>query len=136
MLGDFIELDQLKLLAGQDRLNMTRLALNLSGYVNGVARSPCRDGAAHVPGYRDPRHHQRRPCRRPGRIRPSRRLFQGVAPDWRHDPEVLARADQLPDDAVWAAHAEAKRDLLARDRSGWPVSRCDPTCRSSPSPGA
>jgi starch phosphorylase len=25
----------------------------------------------------------------------------------------LAVADQLPDDAVWAAHAEAKRDLLA-----------------------
>src|SRR3546814_9651856 len=37
------------------------------------------------------------------------RLFQGVAPDWGHDPEKLAGADQLPDDAVWAAHSEAKR---------------------------
>jgi glycogen phosphorylase len=41
------------------------------------------------------------------------RLFQGVAPDWGHDPDELAVADQLPDDAVWAAHAEAQRDLLA-----------------------
>ena len=38
VLGDFIELDQLKLLAGSDKLNMTHLALKLSGYINGVAR--------------------------------------------------------------------------------------------------
>jgi hypothetical protein len=37
VLGDIIELDRLKQLAGDDRLNMTNLALNLSGYVNGVA---------------------------------------------------------------------------------------------------
>ena len=45
LLSDFIETDQLKLLAGQDRLNMTRLALNLSNYVNGVAiATPRRPG--------------------------------------------------------------------------------------------
>jgi glucan phosphorylase len=38
VLGDFIDVGQLRLLGGPDHLNMTRLALNLSGYVNGVAR--------------------------------------------------------------------------------------------------
>ncbi|HEY8441428.1 MAG TPA: alpha-glucan family phosphorylase, partial [Xanthobacteraceae bacterium] len=37
ILGDIIRLEQLKQLAGADRLNMTHLALSLSGYVNGVA---------------------------------------------------------------------------------------------------
>jgi starch phosphorylase len=41
------------------------------------------------------------------------RLFQAQAPDWGHDPDKLDAADQLPDEAVWAAHAEAKGDLLA-----------------------
>ncbi|MCL5800962.1 MAG: alpha-glucan family phosphorylase, partial [Gammaproteobacteria bacterium] len=38
VLGEFIDLPTLKSLAGNDRLNMTRLALNLSQYVNGVAK--------------------------------------------------------------------------------------------------
>jgi len=37
-LGDFMPLETVHMLAGQDRLNMTLLGLNLSGYVNGVAK--------------------------------------------------------------------------------------------------
>ena len=37
-LGEIIPFDVLRMLGGQDRLNMTLLALNLSRYVNGVAR--------------------------------------------------------------------------------------------------
>jgi glycogen phosphorylase len=44
------------------------------------------------------------------------RLYQAQWPAWQHEPEVLVRADQLPDDAIWAAHAQAKHALLARIR--------------------
>ena len=54
---------------------MTRLALNLSGYVNGVASRHAETTARMFPGYNDPRHHQRRACCRPGRMRSFRRLF-------------------------------------------------------------
>src|SRR5262249_56536199 len=41
-------------------------------------------------------------------------------PLWWHDPEMLVRADQLSDEAVWRAHAAAKADLcrLVRERLG------------------
>jgi starch phosphorylase len=52
VLGDFIDVGQLRLLGGPDRLNMTRLALNLSGYVNGVARRHAETTRRLFPGYR------------------------------------------------------------------------------------
>ena len=52
LLPDFVELDALKSLAGEDRLNMTRLALNLAGYVNGVARRHAETTEHMFPGYR------------------------------------------------------------------------------------
>ncbi len=38
VLGEFIPFEILRSLGGQDRLNMTLLALNLSNYINGVAK--------------------------------------------------------------------------------------------------
>jgi starch phosphorylase len=38
-LGDFLPFDVLKMLAGEDRLNMTLLALNLSKYINGSKKT-------------------------------------------------------------------------------------------------
>jgi starch phosphorylase len=112
LLGDFLEIDQLKLLAGPDRLNMTRLALNLSGYVNGVAVRHAETARRMFPGYSI--RAVTNGVHVPTWAHPAfARLFQGVAPDWGHDPETLAGADRLPDDAVWAAHQEAKADLLA-----------------------
>ena len=91
---------------------MTRLALNLSNYVNGVAIRHAATARQMFPGYSI--RAVTNGVHVPTWTHPAfGRLFQGVAPDWGHDPEELAVADQLPDDAVWAAHAEAKRDLLA-----------------------
>ena len=42
------------------------------------------------------------------------KLYQAKAPHWAHEPEVLARADQLSDDSIWNAHQEAKRDLIGK----------------------
>jgi starch phosphorylase len=113
VLGDLIELDQLKLLAGEDRLNMTRLTLNLAGYVNGVAERHAETAQRMYPGYRvraitNGVHAPTWTCQS------FARLYQANFPHWQHEPEVLVRADQLPDDAVWEAHAAAKRELLAR----------------------
>ena len=112
ILGDFIEIDQLRLLGGQDRLNMTRLALNLSGYVNGVARRHAETARQLFPGYRvraitNGVHvgHWAHPA--------FARLFEQTVPQWCHEPEALARADQLADDAVWNAHLQAKQELIA-----------------------
>ncbi|SHI40717.1 starch phosphorylase [Roseomonas rosea] len=111
LLGDFFEIEQLRLVAGPDELNMTRLALNLSGWVNGVAARHAQTARGMFPGYR---------------IRavtngvhvptwtspPFARLFQSVTPEWAHDPDVLSRMDRLPDDAIWQAHEEAKAALI------------------------
>jgi starch phosphorylase len=113
VLDDVIELDQLKILAGQDCLNMTRLALNLAGYVNGVAERHAQTAHRMFPGFRvraitNGVHAPTWTC-------PSfARLYQANFPHWQHEPEVLVRADQLADDPVWDAHATAKRELLGR----------------------
>jgi glycogen phosphorylase len=52
MLGDFADLPTLKRLAGEDTLNMTRLALNLSEYVNGVAERHAEVSRRLFPGQR------------------------------------------------------------------------------------
>jgi starch phosphorylase len=109
---DLIPIDQLKLVAGADRLNMTRLALNLSGYVNGVALRHAETTRQMFPGYRI--RAVTNGVHVPSWAHPAfGRLFQGMAPDWGHDPEQLAIADQLPDADVSAAHNEAKSELIA-----------------------
>ncbi len=112
ILGEFIPLDQLKLLGGADRLNMTRLALNLSGYVNGVAMRHAETARQMFSGYaiRSITNGVHVPTWTHAAFA---RLFQNVAPDWGHNPAQLSGADRLSDDAVWAAHQEAKSELLA-----------------------
>ena len=111
VLGDFIELEELKRYAGADRCNMTRLALNLSGYVNGVARSHAETTRGMFPGY------QVRAITNGVHTATwahsaFARLYDAHFPQWSHEPDVLVRADQLSDDEVWKAHQEAKSDLI------------------------
>ena len=40
------------------------------------------------------------------------RLYDTHLPGWCHEPELLVRIDQVTDEAVWAAHMEAKRRLI------------------------
>jgi starch phosphorylase len=113
ILGDYInDVAELKRVGGQDLLNMTQLALNLSGYVNGVSARHAQTTNEIFHGY-----HVRaitNGVHPPTWVHPGfARLFQTVVPQWGHEPEVLASADQIPDDAIWNAHREAKRALLA-----------------------
>lgn len=112
LLKDVLDIEQLKLFAGHDNLNMTRLALNLSGYVNGVASRHAETARRMFPGYSI--RALTNGVHVPTWTHPAfAKLFQQLAPDWAHVPESLMDADQLPDDAVIASHQEAKDDLLA-----------------------
>ena len=111
LLPDFVDIDALKGLAGDDRLNMTRLALNLADYVNGVARRHAETTRQMFPGYRI---HAVTNGVHVGTWTHSAfaRLYDANFPQWQHEPEVLIRALQLQDDEVWECHATAKADLV------------------------
>ena len=119
VLGDYFSIEELKEVAGKDHLNMTQLAFNLSGYVNGVSVRHAQTASRIFPQY-----HVRAITNgvHVGTwTHPSfARLYDASLPRWAHEPEVLARADELVDDAIWTAHQEAKRDLLAliREQTG------------------
>ena len=117
VMGDLIAEDELKVLAGEQRLNMTRLALNLSEYVNGVSRRHAEVSQRSFPGVQI--HAVVNGVHAGTWTSPSYiRLYDEKLPGWRHEPELLNRLiDQLPDEALWEAHQAAKRKLIERVRT-------------------
>ena len=108
------------MLGGEDKLNMTRLALNLSHYVNGVAKRHGEVSQEMFPGYRSTP--SPTACiRSPGRATLPR-LFDRHIPGWARDPFSLRHAMKIPKEEIWAAHVEAKDKLLEeiRDRTTAP----------------
>jgi glycogen phosphorylase len=111
-LHGYVEARELKALAGSDKLNMTQLALNLSGFVNGVARKHAEVTRKLFPGYHI--HAVTNGVHVQTWAHPNfARLFQEKFPNWAHEPEMLVHADQFADTAVWEAHQGAKHDLVA-----------------------
>ncbi|MGZ9005731.1 MAG: alpha-glucan family phosphorylase [Burkholderiales bacterium] len=116
---DLLPLEALKVFGGPERLNMTRIALNLSGYVNGVAQRHAITAREMFPGF-DVRAVTNGvhvgTWAHPAFVA----LYQAHYPQWMHEPEVLVRADQLPDADLWSAHEKAKSDLcrLVREHAG------------------
>lgn len=113
ILGDFLERDELRALAGQEKLNMTRLALNLCGYVNGVAKRHAEVSQQMFPGYRvhavtNGVHPWTWTCDS------FRRLYDARLPRWCHEPELLVRVEHIPDGEIWEAHTAAKLALIQR----------------------
>jgi glycogen phosphorylase len=111
LLPGFVDPTALKKLAGSDNLNMTRLALNLSDYVNGVAERHAETTEQMFPGYRI--HAVTNGVHLATWAHPKfAALYDAQFPDWRHEPEVLIRALQLPDEALDECHGTAKGDLI------------------------
>ncbi len=112
-LPDFVILDELKRLAGPDKLNMTRLAFNLSGYINGVARRHVETTEHNFPGYRI---HTITNGVHVGTWAHESfaKLYQEKFPHWQHEPEILVRALQLDENEIWRCHQAAKADLIGR----------------------
>jgi starch phosphorylase len=100
------------MLAGHDGdLNMTALALNLSRFVNGVALRHSAVSRDMFPGYGI--HNVTNGVHSATWTSPAlRRLYDRALPGWSMDPAMLRNAGRISDDELWAAHAEAKRDLL------------------------
>ncbi|MDX1656493.1 MAG: alpha-glucan family phosphorylase [Candidatus Competibacteraceae bacterium] len=113
VLGGLFPLEELKKLAGSERLNMTRLALNLSEYVNGVAKRHAEVSRRQFPGYRV---HSITNGVHPGTwTHPAfAQLYHDYTPGWCLEPELLVRADQIPGEAIWQAHSLAKGELIQR----------------------
>lgn len=108
--GELLHNGDLRHLGGEDCLNMTRLALNLSNYVNGVARRHADTTRSMFPGY------EVRSITNgihPGRwAHPSfSRIFDERFPVWHVEPEALNHVDLIDDEEIWEAHLTAKREL-------------------------
>jgi starch phosphorylase len=111
-LNDSFPIDKIFAYGGfADNLNMTRLAMSLSGYQNGVSRKnaeaakdmfPDRNidyitNAIHLGTWTSGSY---------------KGLYDRHFPGWEDEPEKLKDAMRLPDDEVWKAHAENKFILL------------------------
>ena len=101
----------LKKYGGQDKFNMTLLALNLSKYTNGVTEAHMEYSRKLFPGYHIQEitngvHSYTWTCRS------FRELFDKYIHRWANEPELLVRVDAIPDEELWEAHIQAKEDLL------------------------
>ena len=111
VVGKSMPIDFLKSIGGEDRLNMTLLALNLSHYVNGVAKEHGKVSQEMFPGYHidsitNGTHSSTWVC---GSLK---RLYDKYIPGWMKDPFTLRYALSIPKEEIWSAHQEAKKKLL------------------------
>lgn len=117
VLDNGFDIETIKRLAGEESLNMTRLALNLSEYVNGVAKKHAEVSNAMFPGYKV---HAITNGVHPyiWAAEGFRQLYDHYVPSWCHEPQLLMRADCcIPDTAILEAHAQAKQHLIDKVQS-------------------
>ena len=106
-----VDLALLKKYGGEEILNMTRLALNLSNYVNGVAKRHQEVSSQMFAGYEI--HSVTNGVHSFTWTGKSfRRIFDQYLPGWAIEPELLAKVDIIPECDIWQAHLEQKQDLL------------------------
>ncbi|UCB59554.1 MAG: alpha-glucan family phosphorylase [Thermoplasmatales archaeon] len=94
-----------------NKLNMTRLALFFSHYVNGVAKKHGEVSRLMFPGYSidsitNGVHSTTWVSE------PFQRLFDKTMPGWHSDPYILRSAFSIEKNEVWNAHIEAKKNLI------------------------
>jgi starch phosphorylase len=111
ILGDFIPLKVLKGLSGQEGLNMTRLGLNLSEFINGVAKKHGEVSRSMFPGYEisaitNGVHTFTWTCDS------FKKLYDKYLPGWANEPELFVRVGRIPGEEIWNAHMDAKKTLL------------------------
>ncbi|MBI3184738.1 MAG: alpha-glucan family phosphorylase [Myxococcales bacterium] len=111
VLGEPLPDEVLRALGGEERLNLTLLALNLSGYVNGVARKHEEVSKRLFPG-RDIQTINNGVHSLSWTGDTFRALFDRYLPHWREDPAMLRKALSIPLGEIWEAHSGAKAVLL------------------------
>ncbi|HUJ79618.1 MAG TPA: alpha-glucan family phosphorylase [Nitrospiria bacterium] len=116
VLEEFIDPATLKSMAGEDALNMTRLALNVSEHINGVAKRHAELSRKMYPGYRVEA--VTNGVHSFTWTHPAiAALFDRYIPGWCHEPGMLVRVNQIPDEAIWEAHCQAKAHLIETVRT-------------------
>lgn len=117
ILGEQVDAATLKHLAGDQELNMTRLALNLSEYVNGVAKRHAEVSRKMYPGYRV---HAVTNGVHPYTWTSESfvDIYSRHLPGWCHEPEILVRASCcIRNEDLWEAHTQAKARLIETVRT-------------------
>jgi starch phosphorylase len=119
VMGELLPPHILQKLAGEEALNMTLLGLNLSEYVNGVAKKHQEVSQSMFPGYEisaitNGVHSYTWTCES------MKRLLDKYLPGWANEPELFVRIGRIPDEELWGAHMEAKKKLIdmVNDRYG------------------
>jgi starch phosphorylase len=106
-----VDLDILKKYGGKDKLNMTLLALNLSNYVNGVAKKHQEVSAKMFSGYEI--HAVTNGVHSYTWTGEAfRKIFDKYLPGWAIEPELLAKVDIIPECDIWDAHMQQKAKLV------------------------
>lgn len=110
-LRGFLPSDVLKMLCGEEQLNMTFLALNLSKYINGVAKKHGEVSRSMFPEYSiesitNGVHSFTWVCDS------FKMLYDKYIPDWKNDSFSLRYALSIPGDKIWKAHQEAKNGFI------------------------
>ena len=101
----------LKKLGGKDMLNMTLIALNLSYYINGVAKEHGKISRGMYPGYpvdsiTNGVHTSTWVCSS------FSSLYDKYITEWSSDPFSLRYAINIPTEEIWEAHMQAKKELI------------------------
>jgi starch phosphorylase len=101
----------LRKLCGKKDLNMTRLAFNMSDYVNGVAKRHKQISEKMFPGYEihaitNGVHsytwtHQA-----------FRKLYDKHLPGWEAEPELFIRVPIIPNEEIWKAREKTKKEMI------------------------
>lgn len=111
ILGELIPLNALKKFGGNKNLNMTHLGLNLSEFINGVAKKHGEVSRKMFPGYEinaitNGIHTYTWTCDS------FKKLYDKYLPGWANEPELFVRVGRIPDAELWNAHLDAKKILL------------------------
>ena len=111
VVADFLPMATIKAFGGEDSLNLTRLALNLSHYVNGVAKEHQRVSSEMFPGYHidsitNGVHAWT------WTADSFRDLFSRFIPGCKNEPTSLRYAISLPGTDIWKAHVAAKNKFI------------------------
>jgi glycogen phosphorylase len=109
--SDVIPMRVIREFCGKEALNMTLLGINLSNYINGVAKKHGEVSKGMFPGYEihaitNGVHSYTWTCDS------FKRLYDKYLPGWANEPEIFVRVGRIPDEELWGAHMEAKKNLI------------------------
>ena len=111
LLGDFIPIEVLKRFAGEEDLNLTRLALNLCRHTNAVSKCHSMVSRRMFPGYQIKS--VTNGVHSPSWTCPEfQDLYDRYLPEWRLDNSLLRNAIRIPATELFQAHQNAKQRLL------------------------